>query len=69
MENKYILSWLPTQDSDMAYPLKDVTIIETDKKGYSETEWQMDRATIVARNQRQGITERDRVKAEAISMR
>jgi|TARA_R110000744_G_scaffold330103_1_gene435636 hypothetical protein len=69
MENKYILSWLPTQDSDKVYPLKDVTIIETDKKGYSKTEWQMSKATIIERNETQGITERERVKAEAISMR
>jgi hypothetical protein len=69
MENKYILSWLPTQDSDKVYPLKDVTIIETDKKGYSKTEWQMSKATIIERNKTQGITERERVKAEAISMR
>ena len=69
MENKFILSWLPTQDSDKVYPLKDVTIIETDKKGYSKTEWQMSKATIIERNKTQGITERERVKAEAISMR
>tara|TARA_R110000823_G_scaffold278295_1_gene396747 strand:+ start:705 stop:914 length:210 start_codon:yes stop_codon:yes gene_type:complete len=69
MKNKYILSWLPTQDSDKVYPLKDVTIIETDKKGYSKTEWQMSKATIIERNKTQGITERERVKAEAISMR
>ena len=69
MENKYILSWLPTQDSDKVYPLKDVTIIETDKKGYSKTEWQMSKTTIIERNETQGITERERVKAEAISMR
>ena len=45
-EPKRILSWLPSQESDEYYPLKDVIIIEQGTSGYSETDWDMDKETI-----------------------
>ena len=66
---QYILSWLPTQENDKVYPMKDVIIITGGDKGYSKTDWKMDRDTIVERNERQGIKESDRMEAETIAMR
>lgn len=66
---KYILSWLPTQENDKVYPKKDVIIITGGERGYSKTDWKMDRETIIERNGRQGIKESDRTEAETIAMR
>ena len=68
-EPKRILSWLPSQDSDKYYPLKDVIIIEQGTSGYSETDWDMDKETIREVNKSVGITEKDRIIMEAKSYR
>tara|TARA_R100001594_G_scaffold74862_1_gene109601 strand:- start:310 stop:462 length:153 start_codon:yes stop_codon:yes gene_type:complete len=49
--------------------MKDVIIITGGDKGYSKTDWKMDRNTIIERNEKQGIKESDRMEAETIAMR
>lgn len=68
-ERKRILSWLPSQESDKYYPLKDVIIIEQGTSGYSETDWNMSKETIIEKNNIVGITEKDRIIMEAKSYR
>lgn len=68
-EPKRILSWLPSQESDKRYPLKDVIIIEEGKSGYSKADCYMSKETIIEKNNILGTTERDRIIIEAKSYR
>ena len=71
----YILSWLPSQDSDEHYPIKDVTAIVTNEKGrvergYKQTNMKMTKDEIIEDNLRRlNVTEKDRRIVETMSMR
>jgi len=66
--NTLILSWLPSQENDEMYPLKEVVILNNEP-GYSKTEWSMTREEIIERNEVSGISEKDRHIADILAMR
>ena len=71
----YVLSWLPTQDNDIHYPIKDVTAIVTNEvgkveRGYRQTDMKMTKDEIIEHNlRRYNIKEKDRMIIESMSMR
>jgi len=75
LNNAQIFSWLPSQNSDEYYPLKDVTLITTDdqgtvERGYHKTSMKMTKQDIIERNLTvHSITEKDRAVIELMSMR
>ena len=75
LTNVQIFSWLPSQNNDEYYPLKDVTLITTDdqgtvERGYHKTSMKMTKQDIIERNlEVHNITEKDRVLIELMSMR
>ena len=62
-----VLSWMPSQDSDVHYPEKDVVILTQGKTGYHATDWKMSREAVVERKRVQGLTEVDRERADHFS--
>lgn len=64
-----IASWLPTEDNDEIYPIKNVVLITFGEGGYNKTSWELDRDSIIKRNKTAGFTEKDRQVAEAVAIR
>ena len=58
----YIMTWLPTEVSDEAYPIKNVVMIKVGQTGYFETRFKNSKDDIIQHNLDMGYTERDRIK-------
>ena len=57
-----IMTWLPTQVSDEAYPVKKVVLIKIGETGYFETDLEISKESIIQNNLDSGFTERDRIR-------
>ena len=64
----HVCSWLPTEDNDKYFPLKEVVIITVGEIGYHKTDWKLSKEDIIERNLVQGIDEEDRIIAEGYAM-
>ena len=69
-----ILTWLPSQENDELFPLKNVIQIRDNgqgswEQGYHKTDMQLTKDEIILANERVGYSEMDRHKADIISMR
>lgn len=67
-QKQIILSWLPTEDNDKVYPIKNVILLVEGEHGYNPSDWQMSREVITERNKMQGFNDADRIKAENFAM-
>jgi len=67
-QKQIILSWLPTEDNDKVYPIKNVILLVEGERGYNPSDWQMSREVITERNKMQGFNDADRIKAENFAM-
>ena len=68
LKGKFITTWLGIEDDDIAYPWKNAIIIKYGEGGYYQTDWKLRKEDIIARNKTCGITEEDRMKAEALAI-
>lgn len=57
-----IMTWLPTQLCDQAYPLKNVVLIKVGETGFFETDLEISKESIIQNNLDSGYTERDRIR-------
>lgn len=60
--DKLILTWNPM---DSYKDIVDVRILKEGERGYRSTNWKMTKEEIIEKNTLQGITEKDRIIAEA----
>ena len=67
-KGEVIQSWLPTQDSDEHYPLKDVVLIIVGESGYHETEWKKPKDMIIENNLVLDVTDDMRKDAESFAV-
>lgn len=64
----FIMTWLPTQESDEAYPVKNVVLIKIGETGYIETYLEISKERIIQNNLDFGFTERDRIRHDHFAM-